>query len=484
MAEQWTAVLARLGTPTGDGRILAPGGITNRDLPMPLMWQEKTAPGHENAVTVGTIDTISYSSDMVTATGTFLELFPDRERVFELIRSGVVGPSVDLADDVEYMIDGNDRAIITQAGIGGVTLVPIEAFSEVSIHMTSGGGETLTASIRSSGWGGMPIADAARAWDSSAARQRVDSWSDGDMGKYARAFLYQDSSADPENKTAYGFQIADVIDGTLTIVPRAVFAAAAVLQGSRGGTKIPSADQSRMKTVLTGIYKRLKRDAPFSAVTASAVPLPPLAWFTNPGFSELTPITITDDGRVFGHIAPWGTCHVGMPGCVTAPFSQTEYAYFLTGGEKTSDGVTVPVGKLTVGGGHADPNAGFVAAAEHYDNVGTAVASVFAGEDEYGIWVAGMIVPGVSHESVTALQRSPISGDWRRIGGHLELVAAHAVNVPGFPVPRAKVKFAAGDQLSLVASFSYKAPEAVEETIVNNNAAAAKARWAWKQKGR
>ena len=64
-------------------------------------------------------------------------------------------------------------------------------------------------------------------------------------------------------------------------------------------------------------------------------------------------------------------------------------------------------------------------------------------------------------------------------------MAAHAVNVPGFPVPRAKVKFAAGDQISLVASFSYKAPEAVEETIVNNNnAAAAKARWTWKQKGR
>lgn len=481
MAEQWSAVLARLGTPTGDGRILSPGGITNRDLPMPLMWQEKTAEGHSGAVTVGSIETIEYSSDMVTATGTFLNLFPDRERVFELIRAGVVGPSVDLADDVEFMIDDNDRAIITQAGIGGVTLVPIEAFSEVSIHMTSSD-VVVVAAVRSSGWADMPIADAARAWDSGAARNRIDEWADDDISKYARAFLHIDDSGDRANKGTYGFPIADVIDGQLMIVPRAVFAAAAVLEGSRGGTNVSEADQNRMKSVLTSIYKRLDREAPFSSMAASAAPaLPPLAWFTNPGFGELTPITITDDGRVFGHIAPWGTCHVGMPGCVTAPFSQTEYAYFLVGGEKTSDGVTVPVGKLTVGGGHADPNAGFVAAAEHYDAVGTAVASVFAGEDDFGIWVAGRIIPGVSHDAVAALQRSPISGDWRRIGGNLELVAAHAVNVPGFPVPRAKVKFASGDQVSLVASFSYQ-PE--PDTINDNTAAAAKARWSWKQKGR
>jgi hypothetical protein len=490
MTEYWQAVLARLGTRTGDGRILAPGGITNRDLPMPLMWQEKTAPGHDGAVTVGAIESISYSSDTVTAAGSFLDEFPDRERVFELIRKGIVGPSVDLADNIEYQMDDDGGVLITQAGIGGVTLVPIEAFSDVSIHMTSGDTMALVAAVRSSGWGDMPIADAARAWDSGSARQRVDSWSDGDMSKYARAFLYKDDASDSENKTAYGFQIADVIDGNLTIVPRAVFAAAGVLQGSRGGTKAPAEDQASMKRVLSGIYKRLDRPAPWddSMQASASVTLPPLSWFTNPNFEEVTPITITDDGRVFGHIAPWGTCHVGLPGCVTAPSSPSEYAYFLTGSETTAEGVEVPVGKLTIGGGHADPESGFRAAAEHYDDAGTAVASVFAGEDEYGIWVSGYVIPGTSHDSVKALQRSPISGDWRRIGGNLELIAAHAVNVPGFPIPRARVKFSSGHQISLISSFSMPAPkveEKTEKSVDTSAADEARVRWAWNnRKGR
>lgn len=45
-----------------------------------------------------------------------------------------------------------------------------------------------------------------------------------------------------------------------------------------------------------------------------------------------------------------------------------------------------------------------------------------------------------------------ISGDWRSIGGHLELVAALAVNVPGFPVPRPALAASAGRQTALVAA--------------------------------
>lgn len=373
MAKRWTSVFARLGTKTGDGRILAPGGITNRDLPMPLMWQEKTAEGHRGAVTVGAIDSIEYSVDTVTAKGSFLENFPDKERVFELIEAGVVGPSIDLADDVEYSMLEDGTLFISRAGIGGATLVPIEAFADVSIHMAAEDGEVLVASAVSE---------------------------------------------------------------------------------------------------------------------APVMERPPLEWFQNPHFESVTPITVTPEGRVFGHIAPWGVCHVGLPGCVTAPSSPSEYSYFLVGDEMTKEGVEVPVGKLTVGGGHADPEAGFVAAAEHYDNEGTAVASVFAGEDEYGIWVAGYVLPDATRAQVDAFKRSPLSGDWRRIGGNLELIAAHAVNVPGFPIPRARVKFSSGNQTSLILSFSAPTPTVpvVEETVVekNNNADVARARWAWsnRKKGR
>jgi hypothetical protein len=75
---------------------------------------------------------------------------------------------------------------------------------------------------------------------------------------------------------------------------------------------------------------------------------------------------------------------------------------------------------------------------------------VRAGEDAHGIWVAGALTAQCDDRRVAELRRSPLSGDWRRIGNGLELVAALAVNVPGFPVPRSRV--AAGVPMSLVAA--------------------------------
>jgi hypothetical protein len=77
---------------------------------------------------------------------------------------------------------------------------------------------------------------------------------------------------------------------------------------------------------------------------------------------------------------------------------------------------------------------------------------VAVGEDAHGIWVAGALRPDVTADKVRALRASPLSGDWRRIGNNLELVAALAVNTPGFPIPRPSGLVASGHVQSLVAS--------------------------------
>jgi hypothetical protein len=94
-----------------------------------------------------------------------------------------------------------------------------------------------------------------------------------------------------------------------------------------------------------------------------------------------------------------------------------------------------------------------LAAASHYDHTGTVAADVRAGEDEHGIWVAGALRPTLTDEQIRTFRAAPLSGDWRRIGGRLELVAALAVNTPGFPVPRtrARVLVASGVQQSVIA---------------------------------
>lgn len=79
---------------------------------------------------------------------------------------------------------------------------------------------------------------------------------------------------------------------------------------------------------------------------------------------------------------------------------------------------------MTIGTGHASLGQNAVNAAAHYDNTGTVVASVRAGEDKHGIWLAGRLVPGTPPERVDELRRSGVSGDWRGINGQMELVAA------------------------------------------------------------
>lgn len=179
--------------------------------------------------------------------------------------------------------------------------------------------------------------------------------------------------------------------------------------------------------------------------------LPPIAWFRDPQLTAATPITIDGD-HVYGHIAKWGTCHVGFPGqCVTPPKSYTNYAWFRTGAVETDEG-TVPVGTITMNAGHAGLKDSPAAAAAHYDNTATAIADVAAGEDAHGIWFSGRIRPGASQEDRDALLASKLSGDWRRVSGNLELVAALAVNTPGFPIPRLALAASAAGQLSLVAA--------------------------------
>jgi hypothetical protein len=181
---------------------------------------------------------------------------------------------------------------------------------------------------------------------------------------------------------------------------------------------------------------------------------PPLEWFQNPGFDAPTPLTITSDGRVLGHLASWDTCHVGISGeCVTPPKSNTNYAHFRTGEVETREGELVAVGQITMDTGHAGKDDGPQVAVAHYDDTGTGVADVSVGEDDHGIWVAGAMRPGVSEQQMYALKATgALSGDWRRIGGTLELVAALAVNVPGFPIPRVAVAAAGARTYSLVAA--------------------------------
>jgi hypothetical protein len=211
----------------------------------------------------------------------------------------------------------------------------------------------------------------------------------------------------------------------------------------------------RMSTLIgirDGIYtERLDNIELLKAIVAGGFPVaPPDTWFEDPKLDGPTPLTVDDDGHVYGHIATFDVAHIGLPGKVHAPKSRTDYAYFKTGALRVASGRDVNVGQLTLAGGHAPLAANAGAAVAHYDQTASAVADINVGEDRYGIWAAGALRPDIKPEQVRTLRASAPSGDWRPIGGSLELVAICQVNVPGFPVTRARV--ASGAITALVAA--------------------------------
>lgn len=188
-----------------------------------------------------------------------------------------------------------------------------------------------------------------------------------------------------------------------------------------------------------------------SALLAASFPAkPPRQWFNDPKLPGVSALTIDNTGRVYGHIATWKQSHIGMAGSVKAPRSKSNYAFFATGALECDDSSHVNVGQITLAGGHASIEASVAETVAHYDNTRSAVMDVAIGEDRYGIWVAGALRPDVDDLQLRAVRASSVSGDWRPINGNLELVAVCSVNVPGFPIPRARV--ASGQVVALVAA--------------------------------
>ena len=499
----WRGPLAIEGQVTGDGREFAANALTWAELPVPLRWNKEDSHGGDPktvAVNVGRIDKIWRDGSLIMGEGV-LDLSDDDGRKVhgKILGKFLRGVSIDadsIADaDVEFvwpddvnagtgegdeddlfeMLFAQPEKMIFHGGrIRAATLVDIPAFAEAYIALLDEAGAIVA--------GGQPVGEAAvrsltvqelgavgthntatsdTEWDAGANETRIDSpltvdkaraayaWydgatvTDGEMPKSAAKFLHHEINADG---TAGAANLA------------ACSASIGALHGARGGTSIPEADRRGVYDHVAGHLRDAGQEPePFRAlhaVTASGgVWKPPAVWFSDPKLSLPTPITVTDDGRIYGHAAQWGVCHIGYDGvCVQAPH-EDEHPYYRTGEIVCADGTRVAVGQITVGTGHADTHLGANPSAEHYDNTGAAVADVSVGNDAHGIWVAGVVRPGVDPLRVYELQAAgQVSGDWRRIGGQLRLVGLLAVNVPGFPVPKMRARVAGGQVQALVAA--------------------------------
>jgi len=470
----WEGILAVEDVETGDQRKFSAGSLTWPDpasVTVPLMWTPQSEGAHKGAVVAGNVSEIwrdHVDQRIIRGRGRF-DLGGEYGReAHRLTKEGMLsGISVDpdqVTDaNVELIypakFDGDQTLVkpeltVYHAGrIRGATLLPFPAFVEAKLVLTNAPETAVTAD------GAHYVAAIEEPWSVVQHEIALGTEMPLETALGAFAHVHADIDAETVSRTACRllhhsvFADGAVGDPNVTACQRAI----AQLNSGRSFGLDGRARRETYEHLAAHLRAAgIEPDAYVSddpIVACGDVQHPKKEWFDNPGLTGPSPLTVTDDGRVFGHAALWNSCHTSFAGSCTAPPYEADYSYFTTGEVVCDDGSRVAAGQITLGTSHA-PTSGVTlnAAIDHYGNTGTAVADVAAGMDDHGIWVAGAVRPGTSGEHLHALRASALSGDWRRIGGSLRMVALLAVNVPGFPIPRTAAFVANTRQLSLVAA--------------------------------
>jgi hypothetical protein len=459
---RWQGVLAPMGVRSGDNRMIgAPDGPPNvRTLPLPLLYQQATADGHDNSIVVGNITRVWSQDGLLMGEGTF-DLGDDQAR--EVVRKIDDGyhrwVSVRLDNETReyrfyrgdqqiseyelenYADDGSVSAVTvsTDWRLMSATLVAEPAFDAATIALV---GDELDDEVDKPD---DPSKDEKIAAAATATAEAVPSTEDPEFAA---------PSAEKRNKAEKSG--AAMEGGRYPIENEADLRKAIKAVGRAGGKDGDEAERKKVRKHIMARAKALGKQffiprnwnsdgslkgtaaqlqaagdtESWYAAVADAVPMePPAAWFADPVLTGPTKITVTDEGRVYGHIAAWASKHAGLPGDVVPPHNpDTAYSKFHRHPVRCADGSRVKTGPLA-GKGHADRNdCRLWAVQAHYDNPDYVLADVVVGEDEHGIWASGALRPGVEPWQVMYVDRYSISGDWR--GG--ELLAACLASVPGF----------------------------------------------------
>lgn len=379
---QWSGVIAMEGTTTGDGREFAAGSLTWGILPIPLRWLKDDTHGGiqvNGVVSIGRIDSI--------------------ERVGNTIRaSGVV--DLGQPDGLEAA-----RRMGTQASPGFLSGISIDA-------------------------------------------------DDPAQGKMEYVYPPECDGADPATMdpemletcmipSLVIFHSGRIRAATLCDIPAFVEAQVyldqplgAVPSAPVDDTEVQPVDDTNPAMSVADVVMELT-----AAAHAIVLPdLPPAEWYLEPEDApEIGAITITDEGRIFGYLAPRNVAHRGFDRKVTVPLGNVDYSRWMNRQTIVDGGHRIAAGAITMDCGHASvhPSIGARAASEHYDNTCSIVATARIGENNKGVWLAGALMADATPGQVARLLACQLSGDWRphrERPGYRELCGVLVVPVPGFPM--------------------------------------------------
>jgi len=444
-AGAWQGPIALLNRWSADDRMLVladDAAVDIRPLPLPVTVQYQIAPRHDGAwVGLMTLDEVWRDGELLMGRGRIDMDDPQGAALARKIRGGflrfvsadidkVRGHHTCIADDGTPLGDCDaldsdlpSGEVYDQWRIMGASLLAHPAFPEASITLAPQSPQEETETV--------PVVGYDPAWG--CVRPDGEGWqpADCDEDEAVRANADGTGPFTPEQPTAEP-TLGYTADGDVPCTPREAPDAAA---------KACHDPSIRVDDGTT------RAEAALMALAASAFAhpnfLPPTAAFCDPQLAQPTLINVSEpdaDGyrTITGHLALWGVPHVSFQGRkVLAPTSPTGYERFHMRPIRTTEGL-VEVGVLAMATTHAGTWVGADAAATHYDSTGAIVGAVRCGEDAFGIWMSGVLLPDIPPDQMLRLSLAAVSGDWRDEGHGLDLKAALAVPAghEGFYTPK------------------------------------------------
>ncbi len=217
---------------------------------LPVLWQ------HDTRNTIGSFIEVKETNEGLVVKG----ILPRADTFV----SGRVIPQMN-AGSVSHMSIGyqvlEDRIVD-----GGVRELQELKLFEVSLVTVPANDQADVTSFKSSSHiQDLPLAERDTPWDMKGAVERVKEFTystDEPSETYGSAFLFSDKEKSGDF-SAYKLPIADVIEGKLYAIPRAIFAATVSLRGGSGYLSITKEHKESITQRLTGEYKRMDLQSPF-----------------------------------------------------------------------------------------------------------------------------------------------------------------------------------------------------------------------------
>ncbi|MBW4033505.1 MAG: hypothetical protein HIU88_12730 [Acidobacteria bacterium] len=137
--QAWAGPIGFEGVPTGDGRVIGPDALSAAAFPLPLRWAPRDVGGHDGAIVVGRIDSVSRRDGGAIWAEGLLDLgSPEGREIARQIAGGFAGGislDLDAADSAPVELNGETATLTTSARVRAATIVAVPAFSDARIEL-------------------------------------------------------------------------------------------------------------------------------------------------------------------------------------------------------------------------------------------------------------------------------------------------------------------------------------------------------------